>query len=160
MHASHTYGEHICSNSFTHDFVFKFACAALAASSGGWEFRGPHLTSNPASTVEFSNSSGASIDCWASSSEPVALSWIDLNRNSVVSIPGLRYLQLYFTLVIIICSPPLVFFSYLIFTSIFTRAHQTRKDAPTLLVHVFHLSFSHVREFYQQEVKLSSAFNL
>ena len=72
--------------------LLLFIFGKVVASSSGWQLGGSHFISHPAaSVVQFSNSSGASVDCWIRSSEPVALSWIDVNRNAIAAIPGLRY---------------------------------------------------------------------
>ena len=60
------------------------------------ELRGPRFVRDPPAVLELSNSTGASLDCWVSSSTPVTIRWIDAHSNDVVHIPGVRFvLQMY-----------------------------------------------------------------
>lgn len=74
---------------------FCFAGAAAAVrSAGGHGFdahlRGPSFVMEPPSRVEFSNSSGAWLDCTATGSPPPNIDWSTADGHPVNDVPGVR----------------------------------------------------------------------
>ncbi|XP_076377072.1 Down syndrome cell adhesion molecule 2 isoform X7 [Megalopta genalis] len=68
--------------------------AAAAMSAGGHGFdahlRGPSFVMEPPSRVEFSNSSGAWLDCTATGSPPPNIDWSTADGHPVNDVPGVR----------------------------------------------------------------------
>ncbi|XP_076663883.1 Down syndrome cell adhesion molecule 2 isoform X9 [Andrena cerasifolii] len=68
--------------------------AAVVTSAGGHGFdahlRGPSFVMEPPSRVEFSNSSGAWLDCTATGSPPPNIDWSTADGHPVNDVPGVR----------------------------------------------------------------------
>ncbi|XP_043583332.1 Down syndrome cell adhesion molecule-like protein Dscam2 isoform X5 [Bombus pyrosoma] len=68
--------------------------AAVVTSAGGHGFdahlRGPSFVIEPPSRVEFSNSSGAWLDCTATGSPPPNIDWSTADGHPVNDVPGVR----------------------------------------------------------------------
>ncbi|XP_006558173.1 dscam family member AbsCAM isoform X3 [Apis mellifera] len=73
--------------------IFVGAAAAVT-SAGGHGFdahlRGPSFVMEPPSRVEFSNSSGAWLDCTATGSPPLNIDWSTADGHPVNDVPGVR----------------------------------------------------------------------
>ncbi|KAG7203543.1 hypothetical protein KM043_013594 [Ampulex compressa] len=70
------------------------SAAAVVTSAGGHAFdahlRGPSFVMEPPSRVEFSNSSGAWLDCTASGSPPPNIDWSTADGHPVNDVPSVR----------------------------------------------------------------------
>ncbi|XP_078052119.1 Down syndrome cell adhesion molecule 2 [Augochlora pura] len=68
------------------------AAAAMSASGHGFDahLRGPSFVMEPPSRVEFSNSSGAWLDCTATGSPPPNIDWSTADGHPVNDVPGVR----------------------------------------------------------------------
>lgn len=77
-----------------HRFVLFAGAAAAVTSAGGHGFdahlRGPSFVMEPPSRVEFSNSSGAWLDCTATGSPPLNIDWSTADGHPVNDVPGVR----------------------------------------------------------------------
>ncbi|XP_053978099.1 cell adhesion molecule Dscam2-like isoform X6 [Hylaeus volcanicus] len=73
--------------------IFVGAAAAVTSASGhGFDahLRGPSFVIEPPSRVEFSNSSGAWLDCTATGSPPPNIDWSTADGHPVNDVPGVR----------------------------------------------------------------------
>ncbi|XP_017758309.1 PREDICTED: Down syndrome cell adhesion molecule-like protein Dscam2 isoform X5 [Eufriesea mexicana] len=73
--------------------IFVGAAAAVTSTSGhGFDahLRGPSFVMEPPSRVEFSNSSGAWLDCTATGSPPPNIDWSTADGHPVNDVPGVR----------------------------------------------------------------------
>ncbi|XP_048515678.1 Down syndrome cell adhesion molecule-like protein Dscam2 isoform X2 [Athalia rosae] len=68
------------------------AAAAVVSSVGGFDahLRGPSFLIEPQSRIEFSNSSGAWLDCAASGSPPPNIDWVTADGLLASDVPGVR----------------------------------------------------------------------
>ncbi|XP_043277030.1 Down syndrome cell adhesion molecule-like protein Dscam2 isoform X3 [Venturia canescens] len=84
--------------------------AVVVSSAGGHGFdahlRGPSIIVEPPSRVEFSNSSGAWLDCTASGSPPPNIDWWTADGHPVGDVPGVRRVHRNGTLVLLPFPPP------------------------------------------------------
>lgn len=75
-------------------FSVKAGAAAVVTSAGGHGFdahlRGPSFVLEPPSRIEFSNSSGAWLDCTASGSPPPNIDWSTADGHPVNDVSGVR----------------------------------------------------------------------
>ncbi|XP_066599034.1 cell adhesion molecule Dscam2 isoform X3 [Prorops nasuta] len=76
----------------THCLIFAGAVAVTSAGSHGFDahLRGPSFIIEPPSRVEFSNSSGAWLDCTAAGSPAASIDWSTVDGHPVNDIPGVR----------------------------------------------------------------------
>ncbi|XP_076618298.1 Down syndrome cell adhesion molecule 2 isoform X3 [Colletes latitarsis] len=73
--------------------IFVGAAAAVTSASGhGFDahLRGPSFVMEPPSRMEFSNSSGAWLDCTATGSPPPNIDWSTADGHPVNDVPGVR----------------------------------------------------------------------
>ena len=100
-----------------HLVIFSFVCwkneigaAAVVSSAGGHGFdahlRGPNIIVEPPSRVEFSNSSGAWLDCTASGSPIPNIDWSTADGLPATDVPGVRRVLRNGTLVLLPFPPP------------------------------------------------------
>lgn len=84
----------LCEFSSVERFVLFAGAAAVVTSAGGHGFdahlRGPSFVIEPPSRVEFSNSSGAWLDCTATGSPPPNIDWSTADGHPVNDVPGVR----------------------------------------------------------------------
>ncbi|XP_033206541.2 Down syndrome cell adhesion molecule 2 [Bombus vancouverensis nearcticus] len=84
----------LCEFSSVERFVLFAGAAAAVTSAGGHGFdahlRGPSFVIEPPSRVEFSNSSGAWLDCTATGSPPPNIDWSTADGHPVNDVPGVR----------------------------------------------------------------------
>lgn len=82
----------------------------MVSSAGGHGFdahlRGPSIIVEPPSRVEFSNSSGAWLDCTASGSPPPNIDWSTADGLPAGDVPGVRRVLRNGTLVLLPFPPP------------------------------------------------------
>ncbi|KAL6441312.1 hypothetical protein ACFW04_003518 [Cataglyphis niger] len=78
---------------FANTFLFAGAAAIITSASGhGFDahLRGPSFVLEPPSRIEFSNSSGAWLDCTASGSPPPNIDWSTADGHPVNDVSGVR----------------------------------------------------------------------
>ena len=64
--------------------------AALAAKNAEADYKGPVFITEPENKIDFSNSTGAEIECRASGNPPPEIIWIRSDGTAVGDVPGLR----------------------------------------------------------------------
>ena len=52
--------------------------------------QGPVFVREPPALLQFLNSTGAVVDCWASGQPPPAIAWLDSSGHEVLHVPSLR----------------------------------------------------------------------
>ena len=71
-------------------FNFLFNITVLAAKNPEADFKGPTFVTEPINKIDFSNSTGAEIECRASGNPPPEIIWVRSDGTAVGNVPGLR----------------------------------------------------------------------
>lgn len=71
-------------------FLSLFFFFAAAVSSNEADLKGPVFTKEPLNRIDFSNSTGAVVECRASGNPPPEIIWVRSDGTAVGDVPGLR----------------------------------------------------------------------